>query len=75
MDLVSRITVILICPGNSMEPSTFFLISRESAMASRSVTRSGWTMTRTSRPAWMAYAFSTPLKESQIAYSAWSRLT
>ncbi len=73
MARVSRMTVILICPGNSTDCSTFFLISRESEIASRSVIRSGWTMMRTSRPAWIAYAFSTPPKESQIASSAWSR--
>lgn len=51
---VSRMTVTLICPGYSMLSSILRATSRESLAAARSSTSPGLTMSRTSRPAWMA---------------------
>jgi len=48
---VSRTTVTLIWPGYTNSPSTFRATSRASCMASASLTLSGYTTTRTSRPA------------------------
>ena len=58
--LVSRITLILIWPGYSSSASIFLAMSRARMIMLSSVTSSGLTMMRTSRPAWMANAFSTP---------------
>src|SRR3989338_3635290 len=57
---VSRITMILIWPGNCSCDSIFLEISRARAGIASSATRSGFTSTRTSRPPWMAKDFSTP---------------
>lgn len=50
----SRMTVTLICPGYSISDSILFAISWARVSAIRSSTRSGSTMTRISRPAWIA---------------------
>jgi hypothetical protein len=50
-------------------------MSRASTTVSASLTWLSWTMMRISRPAWMAYAFSTPRKESAISSSFSMRLT
>ena len=52
--LVSRMTLTLIWPGYSSSDSIFFATSRASRIILSSVTSSGLTMMRTSRPAWMA---------------------
>ena len=52
--LVSRMTLTLIWPGYSSSDSIFLAISRASRIMLSSVTSSGLTMMRTSRPAWMA---------------------
>src|SRR3989339_1752847 len=51
---VSRITVTRTSPGYSSSDSIFFAISCASFTAALSSILSGWTMTRTSLPAWMA---------------------
>ena len=50
----SRITLTLICPGYSSSDSIFFAISFARNIACASSTCSGFTITRTSRPAWIA---------------------
>ena len=52
--LVSRMTLTLIWPGYSSSASIFLASSRASRTILSSVTSSGLTMMRTSRPAWMA---------------------
>ena len=52
--LVSRMTLTLIWPGYSSSDSIFLARSWASRIMLSSVTSSGLTMTRTSRPAWMA---------------------
>ena len=52
--LVSRMTLTLIWPGYSSSASIFLAMSRASRIMLSSVTTSGLTMMRTSRPAWMA---------------------
>ncbi len=52
--LVSRITLTLIWPGYSSSDSIFLAMSRARRIMLSSVTTSGLTMIRTSRPAWMA---------------------
>ncbi len=52
--LVSRMTLILIWPGYSSSDSIFLARSRARRIIFSSVTSSGLTITRTSRPAWMA---------------------
>ncbi len=52
--LVSRITFTLIWPGYSSSASIFLAMSRARRIMLSSVTTSGLTMMRTSRPAWMA---------------------
>ena len=54
MALVSRTRLTLICPGYSSSSSIFLAISRASSTIRSSLTSSGLTMMRTSRPAWMA---------------------
>jgi len=51
---LSRITVTLIWPGYSRSCSICLEMSRASLAAMRSSTSEGWTITLTSRPAWMA---------------------
>ena len=51
---VSRMTLTLIWPGYSSSDSIFLARSWASRIMLSSVTSSGLTMTRTSRPAWMA---------------------
>ena len=52
--LVSRSRWTLICPGYSSSSSIFLAMSRASSTIWSSLTSSGLTMMRTSRPAWMA---------------------
>ena len=52
--LVSRMTLTLIWPGYSSSDSIFLATSRASRIILSSLTSSGLTMMRTSRPAWMA---------------------
>ena len=52
--LVSRMTLTLIWPGYSSSASIFLAMSRARRIMLSSVTTSGLTMMRTSRPAWMA---------------------
>ena len=54
MALVSRMTLTLIWPGYSSSASIFLAMSRARRIILSSVTSSGFTMIRTSRPAWMA---------------------
>lgn len=54
MALVSRMTFTLIWPGYSSSDSIFRAISRAMSTRRSSGTSSGFTMIRTSRPAWMA---------------------
>ena len=54
MALVSRMTLTLIWPGYSNSASIFLAMSRARRIILSSVTSSGFTMIRTSRPAWMA---------------------
>src|SRR4029077_9759107 len=72
---VSRITVTLIWPGYCSSASIFLATSRESHRASSSVTRLASTTMRSSRPAWMANDFCTPLKPSAMCSSFSRRLT
>ena len=58
--LVSRMQLTLIWPGYSSSDSIFLAISLARMIMLSSVTSSGLTMIRTSRPAWMANALSTP---------------
>jgi hypothetical protein len=51
---LSRITVTLIWPGYSRSLSICLEMSKASLAAMRSSTSLGWTITRISRPAWMA---------------------
>jgi hypothetical protein len=51
---LSRITVTLIWPGYSRSLSICLEISKASLAATRSSTSEGWTITRISRPAWIA---------------------
>src|ERR1017187_10072231 len=73
--LVSRMTVIFICPGYwssaSMRLARSFDIQRHSS----SVTFFASTMTRSSRPAWIANVRSTPFMPSVIFSSFSRRLT
>jgi len=50
----SRSTVTLICPGNCNSCSIFRATSRASSVQPSSSSLAGSTMTRTSRPAWIA---------------------
>ena len=52
--LVSRMTLTLIWPGYSSSASIFLAMSRARRIMLSSVTTSGLTMMRISRPAWMA---------------------
>lgn len=52
--LVSRMTLTLIWPGYSSSASIFLAMSRARRIILSSVTSSGLTIMRTSRPAWMA---------------------
>ena len=52
--LVSRMTLTLIWPGYSSSCSIFLAMSRARRIMLSSVTTSGLTMMRISRPAWMA---------------------
>ena len=54
MTRVSRSTVTLICPGYSISSSIFLATSRARFCAAVSSMSVGRTMTRTSRPAWIA---------------------
>ena len=60
--LDSLITLTLIWPGYSISLSIFFAISFARNTIDLSSTSSGLTIILTSLPAWIAYAFSTPLK-------------
>ena len=51
---LSRMTVTLIWPGYSRSLSICLEMSKASFAATRSSTSEGWTITRISRPAWMA---------------------
>jgi hypothetical protein len=51
---LSRMTVTRIWPGYSSSSSICLEMSKASLAAMRSSTTEGWTMTRISRPAWMA---------------------
>lgn len=51
---VSRMTLTLICPGYSISCSMRLAISFAMTVVPMSVTSSGFTMMRTSRPDWMA---------------------
>src|SRR5438128_3154515 len=70
---VSRMTVTLICPGYCIVSWIFCAMSRESRAVCRSSSLSGFTTTRTSRPAWIANDFSTPSKLFATLSSSWSR--
>src|SRR5579884_259891 len=72
---LSRITVTLIWPGYSRWSSISRAISCESRTAPSSSTSCGFTRTRISRPAWSAYAFSTPGWLAASCSSDSSRLT
>jgi hypothetical protein len=72
---VSRITVTLIWPGYVISLSILRATSRASRVAASSFTAPGSTMTRISRPAWTANAFSTPLKDMLIFSRSSSRRT
>src|SRR5690606_27273264 len=72
---VSRMTTTLIWPGYWSSSSMRRAMSSESSVARPSSTRSGVTITRTSRPAWMTLAFSTPSNPLAISSSLVSRLT
>ena len=52
--LVSRMTLTRICPGYSICSSIRLAISFASTLMPSSVTSSGFTMMRTSRPLWIA---------------------
>ncbi len=58
MALVSRSRCTLICPDTPALPRFFLAISRASSTIRSSLTCSGFTMMRTSRPAWMALGFT-----------------
>src|SRR5690606_7307005 len=70
----SRTTVTWTWPGYSMSCSMRFAMSRASRTAEASSTLSGCTMMRISRPAWIAYALSTPGKLVAMFSSPSSRL-
>src|SRR4051812_13490 len=64
MQRVSRMTVTRIWPGYWSSSSIFLERLRARANACSSLIFSGWTRTRSSRPAWTAKHFSTPGKEA-----------
>ena len=63
-----------IWPGYDSSVSTFLAMSRASIVAASSLIFMLSTMMRTSRPAWMAYDFSTPANDFAIRSRSSSRL-
>ena len=62
--LFSLITVTFICPGKVISVCIFCAISKLNVSLSASVTLSASTITLSSLPACIAYAFSTPLYDA-----------
>ena len=71
---VSRITFTRIWPGYSSSRSMRLAIYLAITLVPSSVTSSGLTMMRISRPDWMAKDFSTPAKSLAMASSFSRRL-